>query len=464
MLQGWNPSWTVRRFDAAAALDGAGHSFNHPSGVSAVIERRADGTLTLAAMGPTDELVASSRWAGAPITDRRGCLLIPGLVNAHTHLDLTHIGPRPHDPADGFAVWINMILRERLSEQAAIAGAVQQGVTFLLAGGTVLVGDIAGAVGGIASEIPGRALAEDGRINGTSYVEFFAHGENGHLRTVPAYEAWRNLSAAAFPRGGGGGHVVFGVQPHAPYSVGLRYYEDIFKSVAGEAPLCTHLAESVAEHEFIAQGTGPFQALLERLGLWDRFASSEVGRGHTPIGHLQTYLQSEPLAVVHCNDVSDADLAILAETATPVMYCPRSSAYFGAHRDFGPHRYRDMLAAGITVALGTDSIVNLDTADRISVWDEMRFLHQRDGTDPLTLLGMATINGATALRRDPASFTFKPMGTLAGLAAIPVSAANRSTDPSELLRAVLVVVKSGQGGGGAGVDAAGLELLALGRV
>lgn len=165
-------------------------------------------------------------------------------------------------------------------------------------------------------------------------------------------------------------------------------------------------------------------------------------------------LDAREMAAVHCNDISDSDLATLASTETPVLYCPRSSGYFGgAHRDFGPHRYRDMLASGITVALGTDSIVNLDTPDRISVWDEMRYLYQRDGTDPLTLLTMATTNAATALRRDT-PFTLSEMGTLAGLIAIPVPKANHPANPTELLRAALKGEDSG----------VSPELLAIGRV
>ncbi|HZW07832.1 MAG TPA: amidohydrolase family protein [Phycisphaerales bacterium] len=454
MLQGWDPSWTVRRFDATAAVDGRGHGASHPGGVSAVIERSVNGSLTLAALAPTAEVAASSRWAGAPVTDRSGCLLIPGLVNAHTHLDLTHIGPRPHDPADGFAVWIDMIIRERLGEEPAIAEAIRHGVNLLLTGGVVLVGDIAGVVGGKPSDIPGRALAEDGRINGVSYVEFFAQGARGEAGVRNAIDARESLQGAH-----GSPHnsrVVFGIQPHAPYSVGWDHYDRLLSAVGTVTPICTHLAESTAEREFIARAAGPFRALLERLGLWDPQAAASVGRGRTPVAHLADYLLHGRQAVVHCNDVSDEDLEELAKSEAPVIYCPRSSAYFGAERDFGPHRYRDMLARGMTVALGTDSIVNLDTPDRISTWDEMRFLHRRDGTDPVTLLDMATTSGATALRRDPSAFTFSPLGPLAGLVAIPVPTPNPAANASEHLRAALTSER--------GRTPASPALLAIGRV
>lgn len=456
MLQAWDSAWNVRRIDAAAVMDGAGYALRHDSGTSAVIERGADGVLTLAALGATDEVARTTRWAGVPAIDRRACLLTPGLVNAHTHLDLTHMGSRPHDPAAGFLPWIDMIRRERLTDEADITASIRRGVDLSLAGGTVLVGDIAGAVGGRPSSVPGSALFADGRINAVSFVEFFAQGARAPELTIAAYEVWNRLRSA--PEGPGG-RTVFGVQPHAPYSVGWGAYEDILESIDAETPACTHLAESMAEREFIARGTGPFRTLLERVGVWDDAVACEVGRGRTPIEQLSPCLESEHLAAVHCNDVTATDLSLLARSRAPVIYCPRASAYFAAEKDFGPHRYRDMLGVGVTVALGTDSIVNVDTPDRMSVWDEMRLLHQRDAADPVQLLAMATTAGATALRRDPTSFRFHLLGSLAGLLAVPVSQANRGAHPSEMLKAALAADRSERGD-----TLPPPELLAIGRV
>jgi cytosine/adenosine deaminase-related metal-dependent hydrolase len=454
MLQGWNTGWTVRRFDVSAAVDGAGFSLKHDSGVSAVIDRRPDGSLNLAALGPTAEIAASSRWKGVPETDRRGGLLIPGLANAHCHLDLTHIGPQPHDPAGGFSPWIDMIRRRRLSEETAVTESVRKGIELSLAGGTVLIGDISGAVGGRASPFAARALATDGRINGVAFIEFFAQGERAAEQVVATHAVWSDLQGA---QSDWGAKVVIGVQPHAPYSVGLDAYDDIVEAVSPETPIATHLAESAAEHEFITRGTGPFRSLLEAIGVWDATVAAEIGRGRTPIEHLAPLLEHGRITAVHANDVSSTDLLVLTKAGGPVIYCPRSSVYFAADRDFGPHRYREMQAAGLTVALGTDSMVNLDTPQRISVWDEMRLLCCRDGTDPVRLLAMATTAGARALRRDPAPFTFTRLGPLAGLAVIPVPEANRSANPSEMLEAALRADRS------SGADVAP-DLVAIGRV
>lgn len=128
-----------------------------------------------------------------------------------------------------------------------------------------------------------------------------------------------------------------------------------------------------------------------------------------------------PFLVAHVNDADDAAIRTLAHTRASVVYCPRASAYFAADRRFGPHRYRDMLTAGVRVALGTDSVVNLDTPDRISILDEMRLLHRRDATDARTLLTMATVNGAAALGLNPGWFRLRTAPQrLAGLISIQI--------------------------------------------
>ncbi len=463
MLQGWDPTWTVRRIDARAAIDGRGRATDHASGVSAVIERGPAGTLTLAALGPTAEIASSSRWAGVATTDRRQSLLLPGLVNAHTHLDLTHVGPRPHDPAAGFAAWIGMILRARLSDEQSIAASVGRGVDLSLTGCTVLIGDISGAVGGLPSPFAGRALARDGRINGVAYLEFFAQGAKADKNTVSA--AWNaNALAGEFDTLTSSGRVVSGIQPHAIYSVGVMQYLQALASVPDDMPACSHIAESLAEKRFVVEAAGPFVDMLRSLNLWDD-SDPPPALGESPIHVLMGHgVSDHRLAAVHVNDVDDDDLHNLAAAQWPVIYCPRSSSYFGAQRDFGPHRYREMLAAGIPVALGTDSIVNLDTPDRISVWDEVRLLHQRDGADPLTLLKMATVNGAAALGRETAPFTLTPLGSLAGLVAIPVPNANPDANSLELLQQALTPGGSTAAPERQGVRESLPELIAIGRV
>jgi cytosine/adenosine deaminase-related metal-dependent hydrolase len=209
------------------------------------------------------------------------------------------------------------------------------------------------------------------------------------------------------------GRVRLGLQPHAPTTVALSTYRRVSDDAAQMSmPLCTHLAETVEERRFVERGDGPQRELLERLGVWDDSALEELARGQHPVAHLASVLERNRYLAVHVNDCDDAALETLARTGTSVAYCPRASEYFVAARHFGAHRYREMLEAGITVALGTDSIVNLPARSAsvntggMSVLDEMRLLYRRDGTDPAQLLKMATINGAAALGLDPVWFEF----------------------------------------------------------
>ncbi len=419
---------------ARAAAD-ARRVWSHRAGPIALLLDQTTGRVI--SITPPSELPSEFRRADTPIIALPDAVLLPGLVNAHTHLDLTSIGPRPHDPSSGFMPWIDMVRRERPTDDAAIAAAVKRGISLSLAGGTAAVGDIAGAPRAIPSPVPFNTLVE-APLASVSYLEFFAIG-NGRERgmegmTNAALPALGRQVANAYERDLRVPSARFGLQPHAPNTVALAGYHHALE-LAGpprNLPVCTHLAESPEEREFIAHARGPQRDLLESLGLWNDAVATEIGRGLSPIEHLAPILQSArsqwtPFTAVHCNDTTDADLDILARTGTRVVYCPRASEYFGAPTRLGPHRYRDMLSRNIPVALGTDSIINLPSTDAgassggISILDEMRLLHRRDGTDPATLVTMATIHGAAALDANPGHFQLAPGALPLSILAIGVS-------------------------------------------
>ena len=373
--------------------------------------------------------------ADAPLLDRSACVLIPGLINAHTHLDLTALGPQPHDPADGFVAWINRVRAGRLADPAAIAASVRRGVELSRAGGTVLVGDIAGAVGGKPSRVALDALAATG-LPGISFIEYFG-------LATPLADLMAMLKAVAAPLDG---PLRVGIQPHAPYTVSLAGYTLAAQAAALGIPVSTHVAESLEERELIVHARGPFKDLLAAaLGDPDRWLAhfgvarspvAHFARVEFPVGRASSPPDAPRPLVAHVNDCDDADLDLLARAGAIVVYCPRASAYFAAEKHFGPHRYRDMLAAGIPVALGTDSLINLPpaaadpAAGGMSILDEMRLLHRRDGTDASTLLAMATLNPLDAFPHVPVS-DFRlpcrntalagPLNTLAGLLAVPIA-------------------------------------------
>ena len=377
---------------------------------------------------------------------RPGCVLVPGLVNAHAHLDLTHIGPRSHDLATGFMGFVDLVRSNRLLDDEAIAASVQRGIDLSLAGGVVAVGDIAGSVRGSPSLAPLRTLAAS-PLWGVSFLEFFAFGKGQEASVDRALAALDAAQALETPR------VRAGLSPHATYSVSPPMLERVLryaKERSPPVPVCTHVAETLEEREFIARATGPFRDLLERLGLWRDDLLAHVGHGRGSLDHFlhsaeavqrtENDLGLAPMLMAHVNDApttpvtpvtpatntSDASDGLLrraSRAAAMVAYCPRASAYFGAADRFGPHRYRNMQDDALLVALGTDSVVTLEqdaaASARISTLDEMRLLARRDGTDPAVLLDMATCQGARAIGLDPGQFSFAPMKTLVGLLAIP---------------------------------------------
>lgn len=371
------------------------------------------------AVGTTDELRTHPAWGSARKIDLPGRVVAPALTNAHTHLDLTHIGPQPMGEG-GFAPWIDMVRRGRLAEDADIAESVRQGVGLLLRGGTLAVGDIAGSVGGAPSLAPAQVLDEGG-LAGVSYLEFFALSPDGAPGLDRALERAGQFQPAS--------NIRLGLEPHAPYSASPGAYGRARES---GLPLCTHLAESLAERELVAGGAGPIADMLAGLGLWTGTVSAQFGGGRSPVAHLDGLL--EGVLAVHLNDLSDEDIAVLARGGARAAYCPRASTYFGAPDAFGPHRYRDLLAAGVPVALGTDSVVNLPpdavAARGISVLDEARLLLERDGVSAALLLEMLYRHCPEALGLAPPML--EPGGEVLGLISV---ASGNGEDPARGLLA-----------------------------
>lgn len=408
-----------RLYHAAAAADAKG-VLAAPAALLA--EPDAQGVRILA-IGAIDEV--SHHPAAAKLTPHHlgEVVLIPGLVNCHTHLDLTHVGPRDFDPNAEFRIWLDMVLAERRQDAQGIADSVALGVARSESGGVTAIADIAG----IARREAVEALRNSAMV-GVSFLEFFGMGQ----RQEASIASMRSVveSSAPHPR------IRLGIQPHAPYSAGLRVFKATAEiSRALGVPVSTHLAESIAEREFITLGTGPMRGLIERLGIWDDSILDEVGHGRTPTQHLSPSLAIAPFLVAHCNDCSDSDIDLLARTGTTLAYCPRSSEYFGHHLRFGPHRFRDMMNAGVRVVLGTDSIINTppEHEDRLTPLDDARLLRSRDSMDPRTLIRMMTTDAATALGLAPEAFEFPRGGggVVSGVACVEVTGTDAMLPPLE---------------------------------
>jgi cytosine/adenosine deaminase-related metal-dependent hydrolase len=348
----------------------------------------------LAAVGPAADIT------GDAVRDLGDVALVPGFVNAHTHFELSHLAGRVATDR-GFVPWLEGLVRVlRIGGQAEplVRAAVRAAVRESLAAGVTTVGDITrqpDLVRPWLAESPLRVLSF-GEVLGV-----------GTLR--PALPA--KLAAAADPAAATE-RLRIGLSPHAPYTVepsGLRLCAR--RARDGELPVCVHVAETRDEGTFTTTGHGPLRECLERLGAWD----DAVGcPGTRPVELLADCgLLGPRTLLAHANYVNDDDMRRIAESGASVAFCPRTHQAFG----HAPHRFRDMLAAGINVCVATDSLAS---SPSLSVLEELRHLHRTGSDVPAsTLLAMGTRHAGRALGWDARVGTLEP-GKDADFVVIPL--------------------------------------------
>jgi cytosine/adenosine deaminase-related metal-dependent hydrolase len=319
----------------------------------------------------------------ATVIDLGSSIILPGLVNAHTHLELS--GCESGSAAGGsFTQWLlslpARIHRDpaRPSDEAFVAAAAR-GIEQSLRYGITCVGDISQQMHLT------RPILREASIRAVSYGEVIGLAARKHR-----FDA---LLARALDRSCESEKLRIGLTPHSPYTVDLNGFRTCLDLArAGALPLATHLAESPHEREFFEHHRGPFREMWESLGHWgagiaEKFSGSPVALANT-IGLLDY-----PTLLAHVNYVDDDDLAMLARGSASVVYCPRTHAYFG----HPPHRWREMLSRGINVAIGTDSCAS---SPDLNLVDDLRLMHRiAPDCDVHELWQMATIRAAGAIRR-----------------------------------------------------------------
>jgi cytosine/adenosine deaminase-related metal-dependent hydrolase len=328
--------------------------------------------------------------------------LMPGLVNAHTHLELSYLrGVVP--PADDFVTWVRGLLRVRRppGEAAApeILDAIDRGIEESIASGSALVGDIS------------NTLASVDRLGGSALAAVVFHELVRFREADP--ERFVEQARRSIERRAATDVVRIGLAPHAPYSVAPRIFEGLGR-VLERQPLMrssVHLAESAAEVRFLARGDGPWRTLLEDLGAFD---PAWVAPGVGVVRYLDErgFLGGRVLAV-HGVHLTDEDLARLAGLGVTLVTCPRSNQYTGA----GTPPVERFYAAGVRVAVGTDS---LTSAPDLSVFAELAELRRLTASVPArALLDSATRQGARGLGFEREFGTLEP-GRRARLLAVRV--------------------------------------------
>ncbi|HEV2295903.1 MAG TPA: amidohydrolase family protein [Tepidisphaeraceae bacterium] len=317
-------------------------------------------------------------------------LLLPGLVNPHTHLELSDcVSGAP--PTAGFAEWLVRMLQRGAAAPEEITGTVTRavglGAAQCMGFGVTTVGDISRWV-----DVT-RPLLRNAPLRVVSYGEVTAMGQRRALLD-------ERISLAIDQRHAGE-RLRIGLTPHAPYSVEAPAYESCLR-VARERnlPLATHLSESADEREFLAEHGGPLRGMWDRHLPWDEQVPRHPDGPIAMAGAIGLF--DYPTLLAHVNYCDDNEMALLARGRASVVYCPRTHHYFG-HR---PHRWREMLAAGINVAVGTDSCAS---SPDLNLVDDLRLLHEIAPDVPAeTLWETATIRAARAVQMHDALGTIAP--------------------------------------------------------
>ena len=368
------------------------------------------------AVGRRDEILDQAG-TDADVEDLGRAALLPGLVNAHCHVELSWMAEDP-PPLGDYLDWVRGLIERRDREdESVVRVAAERAIEFMVSRGTVAVGDIANGTsvmpllrrstmrGVMFHEILGPRPEQAEQLIGRAIERLDAQTDDGDWRIVPT--------------------------PHGPHTTS----EPLLRALAGRSaatgePLSLHVAESAAEVALLDDASGPFPDLFRERGLWDETWSPP---GLTPVEHLDRLgVLTERTLAVHCVHLLRHDHSKLQSRGVHVVTCPRSNQRLGV----GTAPVPTLLAEGIPVALGTDSLASAPDLDLFAEMAALRETHPK--LAPAAVLRMATLNGALALGMADRLGSIEP-GKLAELIVVPLASdgdplAELCSVPSEVRR------------------------------
>lgn len=359
------------------------------------------------------------RRASAPageLHELGNAVLVPGLVNVHSHLELTAM--RGFLEGLTFRQWIVTLTAARRATQTRemLLDAARLGAAEGVRAGITCFADTC------ESGVAAQALAERG-ARGIMYQEVFgadpADREDALAGLRAKVDALRAVESAL---------VRVGVSPHAPYSVADTLFAAVARyAIEARLPMAIHIAEGEEEFRLVAEGAGEWGDAHRARGI------QVTPRGRTPVDMLERLgvLAARPL-LIHCVRVDAKDIASIARASCPVAHCPASNAKFG----HGVAPLRELLDAGIRVGLGSDSVASNNRMDlleeaRLALLLQNVRLARPDAMDAAAALRLATLGGAEALGLEHEIGSIE-VGKSADLAAFTLDGrASSSADPAE---------------------------------
>jgi cytosine/adenosine deaminase-related metal-dependent hydrolase len=368
----------------------------------------------LQAVGPNP---AVPRPHDVPALEFEDAVILPGLINTHTHLELTGFEDRVRERE--FAAWIRQ-LRELKTTRAPdeYVEAARQGLAACYAAGVTTVADTgdSGAVIRVLAEAEGSGIA---------YQEVFGPHPAQSEESLAELQA-RVRDLCLWTRG----RVRIGVSPHAAYTVSDRLFSAVAAWAGAEGlSLAVHVAESPAETQFLLAGSGPFADAWLSRGI-----PLPASMGRTPVEWLWELGVLTPQSLcIHAVQVGPKDIRRLADSGVAIAHCPLSNRTHG----HGAAPLAAMLDAGLRVGLGTDSVVSVGRLDLLA---EARAAGSLASLSADQLIELCTLGGARALGVDSEAGSLRP-GKFADCTVIRVPAGRRTaaelvlaSSPSDILR------------------------------
>jgi cytosine/adenosine deaminase-related metal-dependent hydrolase len=335
-----------------------------------------------------DRIVAvGENVSGRAAIDLGDVAILPALINAHTHLELSDRVQPIGSPGVPLPLWILELVQERrgqLSQGVDLAHryaiARRRGFELSRAAGVAAVGDI-------ISQPPPQGDQVEHNAHGVAFREALGHSAARVAEQELVFAdhvRWAQQASQA----------TAGFSPHAPYTCSLDMVAMAVRwSQTHRLPLAMHLAESREELQLLSAGNGLFREVLEQLGVWN---AADFAGGRSPHDYLKLLDHAHRALIVHGNYLDAADWRWLAERSSrlAVVYCPRTHAYFG----HDPYCLSEMLCGGVRVVVGTDSLASNPD---LGVWGELRqVVTTHPEVAPERVLRMGTLDAALALGCD----------------------------------------------------------------
>jgi 5-methylthioadenosine/S-adenosylhomocysteine deaminase len=347
------------------------------------------------------------RPADVPAEDFGDAVILPGLINTHTHLELTGFEGQVHER--DFSAWIRRLrdLKTTRTPEEYLQAA-RRGLAQSYAAGVTTVADT-GDSGAVI-----QALSESD-ASGIAYQEVFGpHPDQLQESLAGLRSRVSHLSRWAT------GRVRIGISPHAPYTVSGPLLESVARWSAEERlPLAVHLAESRAEVDFLGQGAGPFARAWRDRGI----PLPDQSQG-TPVEWLDRHGGlTERTLCIHAVQLQPHDIARLATSGAAVSHCPLSNEAHG----HGTAPLSALLEAGIRVGLGTDSVVSVGRMDLLA---EARTARHRAQLGAEEALALCTLAGAKALGLEAETGSLQ-VGKWGDCAVIRTRAGGSALSPAE---------------------------------